>query len=490
MKISSSNIYSLYAPTFCEKRLYYRFKEEKEADKGPFQELIIKLGKRFEETSVKQLGKYLDLSEGEWDQRVKDTRKAIANDEPIIYQALFEIKEDFDGQTVNIQGSPDILLNESGGYVIRDYKLSRHAEDKKSEHPEIIFQLQLYGYLFEKTTGTKPIRLEAFLGDGTSKTFIYDNGTTARLKIREILDIYKLKTAPYSPVGWSKCTECGFKAICFDIAEKNNDVALVYDLDQGLARQLRAERVSNIDELLDTYTEATLSELKRPWGAKMQKVGVKAKSILLHAQALKKGKNIKIGPVEMPLFDNYVMFDLEGLPPNIDEIEKIYLWGMQVYGKTPSAFRPAVAPMGIEGDRKGWKEFLNIADSIFKEYGDIPFVHWHSYEKTKINLYLERYGDIDGIAQRVLNNLLDLLPVTKKAMVLCEPSYSLKVVEQVAGFKRTQDEFGGSWSIAKYIEAVETEDETLRKEKIDEILKYNEEDLAATWAVYQWLKEQ
>lgn len=67
-------------------------------------------------------------------------------------------------------------------------------------------------------------------------------------------------------------------------------------------------------------------------------------------------------------------------------------------------------------------------------------------------------------------------------------SYSLKVIEKYVGFKRTQDEFGGEWSMAKYIEATETEDEALRSEVIDSIVTYNREDLAATWAVLEWLK--
>jgi len=32
-------------------------------------------------------------------------------------------------------------------------------------------------------------------------------------------------------------------------------------------------------------------------------------------------------------------------------------------------------------------------------------------------------------------------------------------------------------------------DEDLRNELIADILKYNEEDLAATWAVFCWLRE-
>jgi predicted RecB family nuclease len=42
--------------------------------------------------------------------------------------------------------------------------------------------------------------------------------------------------------------------------------------------------------------------------------------------------------------------------------------------------------------------------------------------------------------------------------------------------------------MATFIEATETSDDSKRKQLRDEILKYNEEDLAAMWAVFQWLK--
>lgn len=162
---------------------------------------------------------------------------------------------------------------------------------------------------------------------------------------------------------------------------------------------------------------------------------------------------------------------------------------MQVFGEKPSGFLYSLSETGLQGDRKGWEDFLKIAGKIFAEYGDIPFVHWHHYERIKIKTYVERYGDIEGIADRVLSHLIDLLPITKDAVILPQPSYSLKVVEKHVGFKRTQDEYGGDWSIAKYIETVETEDETKRRSLMDEILKYNEEDLKATWAVFEWLRQ-
>ena len=56
------------------------------------------------------------------------------------------------------------------------------------------------------------------------------------------------------------------------------------------------------------------------------------------------------------------MFDLEGMPPQLDELEKIYLWGMQVFGERPGEFRAATAGFGRDGDRAGWYAFLAEAD--------------------------------------------------------------------------------------------------------------------------------
>ena len=184
------------------------------------------------------------------------------------------------------------------------------------------------------------------------------------------------------------------------------------------------------------------------------------------------------------------MFDLEGLPPQLDELEKIYLWGMQVFGENPGKFMPAVAGFGEDGDREGWHMFLENARNILNQYGDIPFIHWHHYERVKIDLYLERYGDPDGIAERVKGNLMDLLPITQRSIALPLPSYSLKVVEKYVGFKRSLEEVAGDWAMAKYIEATETEDQKQRDEMMDQILTYNREDLEATWAVFQWLKSK
>jgi len=269
------------------------------------------------------------------------------------------------------------------------------------------------------------------------------------------------------------------------VQEKN--VATVPGIDQGLTRALREKGVLRVDDLLRAFDENSLGEFQKPWGAKTQKVGKAAEKILRFARAISSGEEKLLQTPALPSGENYVMFDLEGLPPQLDELDKIYLWGLQVFGKKGGDYLGKIAGIGLEGDQAGWHEFLAAAKSIFDAYGDVAFVHWTHYERTKVAAYVKRFGDENGVAERVLKNLVDLFAITQDSIVLPIPSYSLKVVEQYVGYKRSQSEYGGDWAMAAFIKATETSDEGRRKELLADILTYNREDLAATWAVFKWL---
>lgn len=389
------------------------------------------------------------------------------------------------GIECEVVGEPDFIIHQNDRYGIRDCKLSRVHRINPQDHPEILEQLQLYGWLYEASFGEPPF-LEVLSGSGESVELPFERGKPASLA--EIAALKRAASEPYSPVGWTKCGDCGFRDRCWSRAEAEQNLALVSGVDQGLASALHHNGIDTVEAFLAAFDEATLSEFKRPWGTREQRVGKKAGSILRAARAMASGKELLLQQPSLPCASNYVMFDLEGLPPHLDELEKIYLWGLQVFGKRPSDYQAAVAGFGEDGDREGWESFLELARVLFENYGEIPFVHWHHYERTKLRLYVDRFGDRDGIAARVEQNLLDLLPIMQEAVALPLPSYSLKVVEQYVGFRRTQEEYGGDWAMAKYIEATEMEDEGSRQVVIDQIRLYNQEDLEATWAVLQWLK--
>jgi predicted RecB family nuclease len=486
MRLTASDFMTYWRPSVCELRVFLHEKGEPEAEPGVFDEVMRRLGIRHEQEHLATLGAHLDLSSVRFDERVERTREAIVSKVPVIYQPAFLIRQTIAGTDVEIVGAPDFLIRVGDGYVIRDCKMSRRIEAEI--HPEIIVQVQLYGWLFERSTGVRAKELQVYNGIKEIVGVEDDGGEWALAVLENLLRLKQLDGEPYEPVGWSKCGGCGFNARCMEKAEADHSVALVPDVDQNLARTLRGIGVSTRKELLAKFDFVSLSELKRPHGQGQRRVGKTAERIIQFAQAMETQQEKVLCAPAIPLFANYVMFDLEGMPPYFDEIENIYLWGMQVYGAKPSEFMPAVAGFGPDGDQDCWFAFLENAKKVFDTFGDIPFVHWAPYEKTKLNLYISRYGDPDGIADRVKTNLLDLLTVARNSIILPVPSFSLKVIEQYIGFKRSQSEFGGQWAMAMFIEATETSDESKRRQLMDEILKYNEEDLAATWAVFEWLK--
>jgi predicted RecB family nuclease len=484
-RLVATDFFGYYRPSECPLRVWLRQQEVEEAPPGPYAEVLMRLGAEHERRHLARFPDHLDLGSLPIDKRVERTSEAVEAGDRVLYQGALRAEVQLAGTDVEIVGIPDFLLPARRGYAIRDSKLARRIGN--GSHPEIELQLQLYGWLYEQTFAEPPVGLQIHNGIGEILVLPYQGGERAVEVLEEILRIRRSAEEPATPVGWGKCSGCGFFERCWPAAVARRSIGLLPWVDRGMITELEAQGVETIDELLERFDEERLAELERPWGKKRMKVGAGAGRILASARALGTGKPIVLKPPVIPEHSNYVMFDLEGLPPQLDELEKIYLWGLQVFGERQGEFRAALGGFGPTGDREGWEAFLREAEAIFAEHDNIPFVHWANYERTKIDLYLGRYGDRDGIAERVKRNLLDLLPIVYESVALPTSSYSLKQVERLAGFDRQLTDAGGDWSMARYIEATETAHERLRAEIMDEILAYNREDLEATWAVLGWL---
>lgn len=485
MYLTASDIFMYFCPSKCPLRIVLKAEGITQAEAGPCERVLRELGRRHERACLAKFSSVLDLSEVPLDQRLARTRQEVARCTSVLYQGALSAEVEIGGAPCVILGIPDLLILDSNNrHRICGCKLARDID----EHPEVRLQLGLYGWLYAQSFQQAPSGLDIYSGTGEIIPIDYDGGQEVLALLEEIVRLKRSGTRPYCPVGWSKCSACSFEEYCWQQAQDGQDVAIISGIDQGLAVALHDRGVTTVQQLLDAFDVGSLSRLQRPWGTKQRRVGQSAGRILQMAQALASGREILLCRPVIPKHASYAMFDLEGLPPQMDAMEKIYLWGFQVFGTEPGPYMPAVAGFGPDGDREGWLMFLQNACNIFQRYGDIPFVHWHSYERAHLDMYIERYGDPDGIAARVRQNLLDLLPITRDAIALPLPSYSLKVVERYIGFERSQQEYGGNWAIAKYIEACQAEDTYLRQETMAQILKYNEEDLAATWAVLQWLQ--
>jgi predicted RecB family nuclease len=483
VRLTASGFYGLYRPSRCEKRVYLLVNEPLMGQPSELEQMLQELGERHEKEHLSTFPRVRNLGDGSLADRAQRTREAVQGRAEVIYQGV--LRAVLPGSKDTVTGMPDFMILEGSSYRIRDCKLSRSVES----HPEIQRQLQTYGWLFQKTFHQPPAALEAYLGSRTIAVVPYAGPLAAEKDLAGLRDLALLPGEPWEPVGWSKCAACPFQERCWSQAEKGHDVSMVYGVDQGTARALREKGIRTYDDLLAGMNAEQLAGLTRKRGKAEQKVGLAAPRILAQAKAIATGAVIHLGTLAIPS-GPAVMLDLEGMPPQNDELDKVYLWGMQAHGDGGplGPYRPAIADFGPEGDREAWKQFLENAADIFRRHGAVPFVHWAEYERTKIRSYIERYGDLDGTAARVLDCCLDLLKAVRDSLALPVPSYGLKVIERLCGYTRTMEDFGGDWSIARYIRASESRDTAEQKRIIAEIARYNEEDLQAMAAVLRWAR--
>src|SRR5208337_3952487 len=126
-----------------------RHHREQEEEPGSYDLVLRRLGLRHERDHLATLGTFANASAASLEEQVKKTADAIAEKVPVLYQPAFLVTERICGTDVEIVGVPDYLILDGDGYVIRDSKMARRIDEEN--HPEILLQVQLYGWLFEKT---------------------------------------------------------------------------------------------------------------------------------------------------------------------------------------------------------------------------------------------------------------------------------------------------------------------------------------------------
>ncbi len=531
LTLSPSSVTRLSVPSKCERRTWLRYNSDVvPAPDGPFQVLLQDLGIQHERRVLERLqgerGEFVDLDSYDNPNAFPETIEAVKTGKNV-YQGKFECPLPDAPDEVMLQGLPDFLYRDEDGktWVIADAKLARKVyerdddgeiardkngkgkRDKKKDY--IVLQLQLYGWMFEQVFDGLDFRLVVFTGSGGEEEIEYDGGEGALQQLRRILEIEALPEEPWEQVGNSKCSECSYNAPhCKKWGLETKNLGLIPEIDSGegkLGPRLVEEGFTSYEAIYERFA----NDVEGLAQIKSQKATIEpARRVMENVESWVAGipirrrdahGEVKTMDTRVTDHDRYVMFDLEGVPPDLDnERTKIYLWGMQVFGFDDhrGEFEYALASFGEDGDKNAWFEFLEISRKLLDENPGILFAHWHDYEKQRIKEYLDKYGDDEHeTAEDVLATLLDLLPIAKDQVAVPLIGYSLKFVEglpeveEISGFSRADNEISkGDESVAGYIEAVETKDEKRREELIQSLLAYNQQDLEATWAVQQWLR--
>jgi uncharacterized protein len=181
-----------------------------------------------------------------------------------------------------------------------------------------------------------------------------------------------------------------------------------------------------------------------------------------------------------------VFFDMEG-DPLFDENGLEYLFGLVTADGDGPEFT-AIWGRDREEERQALERFIDFVTERRRRYPDLHVYHYAHYELTA----LKRLAGAHGTREEELDQLLrdqvfvDLYKVVKEAMLISQPSYSIKKVEAFYMEERDTTVTDGGDSVIMFERWLEERDDSI----LEEIAAYNEDDCVSTLKLRDWLLEQ
>jgi uncharacterized protein len=432
------------------------------AEPTPFTEMLIERGLVHEERIIKGLD-YETVGDGSLQERHERTIELMKQGVERIYHGIL--------MDADMVGEPDLL--ERSNDIASDYgEYHYYAVDIKSAErltDAMRLQLAFYGELLERVQGVRPKECQILNGAGVRIGFLLKEVDEMYSRvIGELRDVLAGKIP--SPRVSSGCKQSPWFKQCVALAKDADDIALIYNVKAKDIAMLREQGVDTVSGA----AEMDIEEIAKYEPKLKQK---KLRRIKLQAEALKNDEHFFRKEINLPEAGMDVFFDIEGDPLRSFE----YLFGFWLRDENGEryAYQMAEAP---DGEEKMWREFLDWAAALPDDYA---VYHFGNYERVKLNSFQNRYGGSDAL-DRFMERMYDLNEIVKESVVFPLLFYGIKDIGNYIGFLRKGEIAGGGESVA-YFERWLTNGD---RDALEEIIKYNRDDVIATRELKDWLVEE
>ncbi len=411
-----------------------------------------------------------------------ETLAAMARGVSAIYQGTF-----FDGTFL---GKSDFLLrvetpcaNWPWSYEVADTKLALH------EKPYFIVQLCHYSEHLHRLQGSAPKAMHVVLGNGMQKSFRYDDFSAYYRHLKASFLNVDTADSTY-PYTVSHCAICHWSNACRERLERDDHLSLVAWMRRD---QIEAFEAAGIE---------TLAQLGRSPNREGLKGIGKTPFERLQRQAQLQLRGRESGDVEYELLKNAspggfralpapaagdVFFDMEGDPFFEIGVGLEYLFGLTC-PDDEQTFHPF---WGTDraGEKAAFERCVDFIVERRRRYPAMHVYHYAPYEKTALRKLMLRHDTREEEVDELLRSevLVDLYAVVRQAVVVSQPSYSIKKLEPLYGMVRTADLRKGDDSIVMFERWLHDPAEGQILERIE---RYNEEDCRSTWLLRDWLLQR
>ena len=464
---------------------------------GSLAELLVEKGSTHERECLMDLenrglsvyqvpGRNPDETFTQWVTRIGNP---MQKDYDVIYQMPFVS----DG----IRGIADFLIRVEAGADYANYEPIDAKLTRVEGKPGHVLQLCFYAEAIAALTGASPRHMHLWLGSGEQETLTVDQFSPYWRRLRRQLDSLlnqEITTIDTKPEPCNHCEICEFSGRCENEWRSQDSLVYVANIRpperaamESAGVRTVVELASRRDPVADVHDD-NLQRLRRQ----------AALQLLSREQPLAAPYFELVEPSDDPVYghgfslmpspdDGDVFFDFEGHPFWTAQHDLFFLAGL--YLRDPDAtwrYDPRWAH-DLDQQRAMIKELVEFFAQRREEYPSMHVYHYNHTERSSLER-LTRGTETEILFTQLAETglFVDLYVVARNAIQVGTESYGLKYLERLTGFVRTGDIEGGAGAVVEYDEWMKTKQPQL----LDDIARYNCEDVQATKALRDWLLEQ
>jgi len=377
------------------------------------------------------------------------------------------------------------------GYEPIDAKLTR-TEGK----PGHVLQLCFYADALESLSGAAPREMHLWLGSGEMESLRVEQFRPYWRRLRRQLshllerDDGVMDTVP---VPCDHCDYCEFNEVCDARWRAEDSLVYVANIRPPERNALESTGVRTIVELagrrepVATMHDESLARLQRQAALQV--------TTRTHAGAAPAFELVESG--EDPVFghgfelmpapdDGDVFFDFEGHPFWTARHDLFFLGGLY-YRRGGEWTYDARWAHDLDEQRVMIKALVEFFADRRRHFPSMHVYHYNHTERSSLER-LTRGTETESLFTDLVETglFVDLYVIAKNAVQVGTESYGLKYLERLSGFERHGGIEQGAGAVVEYEEYMKTHEPRL----LDDIARYNEDDVAATLALRDWLVAQ
>ncbi len=366
---------------------------------------------------------------------------------------------------------PDLLERVEGKSRFGDYYyVACDVKRGRKVTREYMFQGSFYAELLMLIQGIRPVRGYVIDPDGVTRDYLLeDYRSRFHLSLDEIERIMAGKRpAHFMTAG---CKHSPWFDECKLEAESCDDVSLLNRIYAREVTALREAGYGTISRLANTGLLELEAEVSSVSGERLMMLHNQAKSII-------EDKIVVKDVMDFPESETELYFDIESDP--LRDLD--YLFGVLEVKKGKEKYHAFVAKKP-EDEQKAFEQFLKFMG----KHPDVPVYHYGWYEVEVLRRLGEKYDVDPVVVAKIESQMIDLMVILRDNVIFPLYFYSLKDLAKHLGFKWRNADATGIQSVLWYEEYLQNR---RKKSKLDEILKYNEDDVLATKFLKEWATKQ